>query len=57
VTKVLVDGEPAWIVDEWSDFTDSGFDLLMVSDGSKRWISISGARVRITAYPNNKNPK
>jgi hypothetical protein len=46
--KVLVDGRPALIVGTWSDFDDAGFDLLMLDDGSKRWISESGARVRMT---------
>lgn len=45
--KVLVDGRPALIVGEWSDFDDAGYDLLMLDDGSKRWISHSGARVRM----------
>jgi len=43
----MVDGAPGWIVGEWSDFEDCGYDLLM-ADGTKRWISHSGARVRIT---------
>jgi hypothetical protein len=44
--KVLVDGQPAWIVGEWADFDDRGYDLLM-ADGTKRWINQSGARVRM----------
>jgi hypothetical protein len=48
MVKVLVDGEPATIVGAWSDFEERGFDLVM-ADGSKRWISEAGARVRMTA--------
>lgn len=45
--KVLIDGRPALIVGRWSDFDDAGFNLIMLDDGSQRWISDSGARVRM----------
>lgn len=49
----MLDGQPATIVGTWSDFDDCGYDLVM-ADGSKRWVSHSGARVRIKSGEGSK---
>jgi hypothetical protein len=49
--KVLLDGQPALVVGQWHDFDDAGFDLLVGDEMIPRWISMSGARVRIKSLP------